>query len=80
MVDVASCLLVLFGRLSVDVGEHEADVAGEEVVHLLPKPGLADEPGPTGLVAQHHAEVVRAARPVGDPGERVGHQNILKQV
>ena len=37
--------------LLVHVGEHEADVGGQQVVHLVAQRGLAQQLGPTHQVA-----------------------------
>ena len=39
------------GLLLVHVGEHEADVGGQQVVHLVAQRGLAQQLGPTHQVA-----------------------------
>ena len=70
-------LLVLLGRLPVDVCEHEADVAGEEVVHLVAEAGLAQQLGAPDEVADGHVEVGVAAGPVGDPRKRMRHKHLL---
>ena len=73
------CLLSLHSEclLLVHVGEHEADVGGEQVVHLVAQGGLAEQLGAPHQVPDGHVEVGVAAGPVGDPGEGVGHQHVL---
>ena len=66
------------GLLLVHVGEHEADVGGEKVVHLVAEAGLAEKLGAADEVADGHVEVSVAAGPVGDPCEGVGHQHLLQ--
>ena len=64
----------------VDVGKHEADVGGEEVVHLLAEAGLADQPwAAQGVTADEHGEEARGRRPVGDPREGMCHQDLLQE-
>ena len=61
----------LLPPLAVHGGEHEGDVGGEEVVHLVPEGGLAEQATPTDEVADGHVEIVGATAPVGDLGEGV---------
>ena len=65
------------GLLLVHVGEHERDIAGEEVVHLVAERGLAEQLGAPHQIADRHVEVRVAGGPVGNARERVRHQNIL---
>ena len=67
----ASLLLLVHG------GQHEGDVGGEEVVHLVAEACLAEESASPHQVADGHVEVVGATAPVGDLGERVGSQHLL---
>ena len=62
----------------VHVGQHERDVGGEKVVHLVAEGGLAQQLGPSHQVADGHVEVGVAAGPVGDAGERVGDEDLLR--
>ncbi len=64
--------------LSVDGGEHEGDVGGEEVVHLVAQTGLTQEATTPHQTANGHVEVVGAATPVGDFGERVNVEDFLR--
>ena len=64
--------------LLVHVGQHETDVGGQEVVHLIAQRGLTQQLGASDQIADGHMEVSVATGPVGDPGEGVGHQHILK--
>ena len=61
----------------VHVCEHERDVAGEEVVHLVPETGLTQQLRAAHQVANGHVEVCVPARPVGDLVEGVRHQDLL---
>ena len=72
-----SCSLHPERLLLVHVGEHEGDVGGEEVVHLVAERGLARQLGAPHQVSDGHVEVGVPTRPVGDPSEGVSHQNIL---
>jgi hypothetical protein len=72
-------LLDPHGLLLVHVCEHERDVAGEQVVHLVAERRLAEELGAPDEVADRHVEVGVARRPVGDARERVRNQNLLKR-
>ena len=66
------------GLLPIHVGEHEADVGGEQVVHLVAEGGLAEQLGAPDQVPDRHVEVRVARGPVGDAGERVRHQDLLE--
>ena len=66
------------GLLLVHVGEHEGDVGGEQVVHLVAQGRLAEQLGSPHEVPDGHVEVGVARRPVADAGERVGHQDLLQ--
>ena len=74
----SSSLLDSEGFLLVHVGQHEGDVGGQEVVHLVPQRRLAEELRPPDQVSDGHVEVGVAGRPVRNPGERVGDQNLLE--
>ena len=65
--------------LLVDGFHHRERVAGQHVVHLVPQRRLTQQLRATHQVADGHVEVGVPARPVGDPRERVSHQNVLKQ-
>jgi hypothetical protein len=65
--------------LLAHVGQHEGDVGGEQVVHLVPQRGLAQQLGPSDEVADGHVEVGVARGPVRYPGEGVGHQDLLQR-
>ena len=66
------------GLLLVHVGQHERDVRGEQVVHLVAQRRLAKQLRATHQVADGHVEVGVAGRPVGNPGKRVCHENLLE--
>ena len=61
----------LLPPLTVHGGEHEGDVGGEEIVHLVPEGSLTEEATPSDQVADGHVEVVGATAPVRDLGEWV---------
>ena len=65
--------------LLVHVGEHEADVGGEQVVHLVSQRGLEGELGEGGGVPDGEAEGGWGAGPVHDVGEREGGEYFLRQ-
>ena len=52
--------------LFVDGGEHERDVRGQQVVHLVGQAGLAEQPTTPYQTADGHVEVVGTTTPVGD--------------
>ena len=64
-----SQLCPLLPPLTVHGGEHEGDVGGEEIVHLVPEGSLTEEATPSDQVADGHVEVVGTAAPVRDLGE-----------
>ena len=66
--------------LLVHVGEHERDVGGQEVVHLVAERGLAQQLRAPHQVADGHVEVGVARRPVGNSSKWVCHQDILKKI
>ncbi len=68
------------GLLLVHVGEHERDVAGEEVVHLVAERRLAQQLGAAHQIADRHVEVRVARGPVRDACERLRHQHVLRQI
>ncbi len=72
------CLLDSNGLLLVHIGQHERDVGGEEVVHLVAQRGLAEQLRAAHKVADRHVEVGVAGGPVGNPGKRVCHEYLLK--
>lgn len=51
-------LLLLVLAVAVHGREHEADVGGEQVVHLVAEGGLAEEPAAPDQVPDGHVEVV----------------------
>lgn len=52
--------LGLLSTLTVHGGEHEGDVGGEEVVHLVAQGGLTEETAASHQVTDSHVEVVGA--------------------
>ncbi len=60
-------------------GQHEGDIRGEEVVHLVTQRGLAEEAAASHQVPNGHVEVVGSRTPVGDLGEGVHSQDILRE-
>lgn len=50
--------------LFVHVGQHEGDVGGEQVIHLVAEGGLAQQLGAAHQVADCHVEVRVARGPV----------------
>ena len=60
-------------------GQHERDVGGQEVVHLVAERGFAQQLGAPHQVADGHVEVGVARRPVGNSSKWVCHQDILKK-
>ena len=67
------------GLLFVHVGEHERDVAREQVVHLVAEGGLAQQLGAPHEIADRHVEVRVARGPVRNAREWVRHQDILQK-
>ena len=67
------------GLLFVHVGEHERDVAREQVVHLVAEGGLAQQLGAPHEIADRHVEVGVAGGPVRNAREWVRHQDILQK-
>ena len=65
--------------LSVHAGQHERDVGGEEVVHLVAEWSLTQQFGAADQVADGHVEVRVARWPVGDASERVRDQDFLRK-
>ncbi len=59
--------------------QHQGDVGGEQVVHLVAERGFAQQFRSSYQVADSHVEVSVARRPVGDARERVSHQNVLQR-
>jgi hypothetical protein len=66
------------GLLLVHVGQHERDVRGEQVIHLVAQRRLAEQLRAAHQVADGHVEVGVPGGPVGNPGKRVRHENLLK--
>lgn len=63
----------------IHVGQHEGNVGGEQVIHLIAEGGFAEQLGAPHQVAYGHVEIGIARRPVGDAGEGVRYKDILKK-
>ena len=74
--------MILFyseGFLFVHICQHKTDVGGQQVIHLVPQRGLAEQLGAPDQVADGHVEVGVATGPVGDPGEGMSYQDVLEK-
>ena len=60
-----------FGGVVVHGGQHEGDVGGEKVIHLVAQAGLTEQSATPYQVADGHVEVVGPTAPVGDLGKGV---------
>ena len=65
--------------LFVDGGEHERDVRGQQVVHLVAQAGLTQLLTTPYQTADGHVEVVGTTTPVGDLCKWVYIQDFLEE-
>ena len=65
--------------LFVDGGEHERDVRGQQVIHLVAQAGHAQQPTTPYQPADGHVEVVGTTTPVGDLCKWVYIQDFLEE-
>ena len=63
--------------LFVHVGQHQADVGGQQIVHLVAQGGLTQQLGAPHQVTYRHMEVCVAAGPVRDPRKRMSDKDVL---
>ena len=63
----------------VHICQHQTDVRGQQVIHLVSQRRLAQELGAPDQVPDGHVEVSVAAGPVGDPGEGMSDQDVLEK-
>ena len=63
----------------VHICQHQTDVGGQQVIHLVPQRGLAEQLGAPDQVADGHVEVGVATGPVRNPGEWMSDQNLLEK-
>ena len=75
-------VLILFNSesfLFVHICQHQTDVGGQQVIHLVAKRRLAEQLGAPDQVADGHVEVSVATGPVGDAGEWMSYQDVLQK-
>ena len=65
--------------LFVHVGQHQADVGGQKIIHLVTKGCFTQKLGSSDQVSDGHMEICVATRPVGYPSKGVRDQDILKK-
>lgn len=58
--------------------QHQRDVGGEQIVHLVAERGFAKQFRSSYKITDSHVEVSIARRPVGDARERMSHQYVLQ--
>ena len=74
-------VLILFNSesfLFVHICQHQTDVGGQQVIHLVAQGRLAEQLGAPDQVADGHVEVSVATGPVRNPGEGMSDQNLLQ--
>ena len=63
----------------VHICQHQTDVGGQQVIHLVPQGCLAQQLGAPDQVADGHVEVSVATGPVRNPGEWMSYQDVLQK-
>ena len=63
----------------VHICQHQTDVGGQQVIHLVSQRRLAEQLGAPDQVADGHVEVSVATGPVGDAGEWMSYQDVLQK-
>ena len=63
----------------VHICQHQTDVGGQQVIHLISQGCLAKQLGASDQVTDGHVEVSVATGPVGDPGEGMSDQDVLEK-
>lgn len=74
-----SCSFDSYRALLIHIREHQRNVGGQEVIHLVTQRGFAKELWTAHEVSYRHVEVSVAGRPIGDSCEGMCDQYILKK-
>lgn len=75
-----SCSFDSYRALLIHIREHQRNVGGQEVIHLVTQRGFAKELRTAHEVSYRHVEVSVARRPIGDSCEGMCDQYVLKKM